>query len=503
VSDYLLEMKDITKSFGGVKALSDVSIDLKRNEILALVGENGAGKSTLMKILSGSYAAATYDGEIWVEGKKQVFNSPADSVAAGIEMIYQEISVHLDLSVAENIFLGRIPKSKGVVQWKKMYQDAQKYADLVGLNVPVRQSMSDLSTSQQQMVTIARALSRSPKILVLDEPTSALTEKEVDQLFQNLFKLRDQGISCIYISHKIKEVMYLADRVTVLRDGHHICTDPIKEVTVDRIVERMVNRKIDNLYPKEDVKIEDEVLRVENIVVPHPFNSGKNIVDHVSFSVRKGEILGLVGLVGSGRSETVNAIVGALGATSKELYMDGKHVTVRNPREAIRKGIVLLSEDRKVNGYVPTLDIAGNISLASLKKVSNKSLLQRKKEDNYAREFINSLSIKVRNEHDNVLNLSGGNQQKVVMAKWLMTQPRVLLLDEPTRGVDVGAKNQIYHIMTNLAKQGIAIVMISSELPELVGMCDRFIVLSEGKQKAELKRGEADEEAFLRIAAGG
>ena len=502
MSEYLLEMKNITKSFGGVKALNNVSINLKRNEILALVGENGAGKSTLMKILSGSYSQSTYDGEIWVEGKRQSFNSPSDSVTAGVEMIYQEISVHLDLSVAENIFLGRIPVRNGVVQWKSMFKEAQSYADLVGLKVPVSQCMRDLSTSQQQMVTIARALSRHPKILVLDEPTSALTEKEVDQLFDNLFKLRDKGISCIYISHKIKEVMYLANRVTVLRDGCHVCTNDIGEVTVDSLVENMVNRKIGNMYPKEEAIIGDEMLRIEDLVVPHPFNPGKNVVDHISFDVKKGEILGLVGLVGSGRSETVNAIVGALKANSKKLFLNGKPTMIKSPRDAIKKGVVLLSEDRKVNGYVPTLDIAGNVSLASIGKISSKGLINKSKEKDYAIRFINELSIKVRNERDNILNLSGGNQQKVVFAKWLMTSPRVLLLDEPTRGIDVGAKSQIYQIMTNLAKEGIAIVMISSELPEMIGMCDRFIVLSEGVKKAEINRDEADEEKFLRIAAG-
>lgn len=503
MSEYLLEMKNITKSFGGVQALKNVSINLKKNEILALVGENGAGKSTLMKILSGSYSHVSYDGEIWVEGSKKNFATPADSESSGIEMIYQEISAHLDLSVAENIFLGRIPVKNGIVQWNRMFEEAKIFTDMVGLDVSVQQPVSDLSTSQLQMVTIARALSRNPRILVLDEPTSALTEKEVAHLFENLFKLRDQGISCIYISHKIKEVMYLANRVTVLRDGCNVSTNDIKEITADNIVEKMVNRKIVNMYPKEDVQIGEEVLRIENLVVPHPFNSGKNIVDNVSFNLHKGEILGLVGLVGSGRSETVNAIVGAVKAASKDIYLEGKKVQIRNPRDAIKKGIVLLSEDRKINGYVPTLDIAGNISLASIKKISRRYILQKKKEKEYALKYIQNLSIKVRNELDDVLNLSGGNQQKVVLAKWLMTEPRVLLLDEPTRGIDVGAKSQIYQIMSDLAKQGMAIVMISSELPELVGMCDRFIVLSEGRQKAELGREDADEEKFLRITTNG
>ncbi|OPZ66996.1 MAG: Xylose import ATP-binding protein XylG [Firmicutes bacterium ADurb.Bin467] len=503
MSETILEMRGITKRFGGVAALSSVSIDLRASEIHAIVGENGAGKSTLMKILSGSYPHGSYEGEIWIGGRRVQFSTPSDAVKSGIEMIYQEISMHLDLSVAENIFLGRMPKKRGTVDWKAAFRNAKKYTDMVGLDVSVRQTLRDLSTSRQQMVAIARALSRDPKILVLDEPTSALTESEVETLFDNLFRLKERGISCIYITHKMKEVMRLADRVTVLRDGRHISTRSRAEVTIDSVIEEMVNRKIGNLYPKQAVPLGGEALRVEELTVAHPYSTGKNIVDHVSFSVRRGEILGIVGLVGAGRSELVSGIVGAIPIAGGRVFVDGKPVSLKNPRRAIRRGVALLSEDRKVNGYVPTMDIAQNVSLASIEQIADRSILRPKRERDFARKWIGELSIRARSEKDNIMSLSGGNQQKVVLAKWLMTRPGVLLLDEPTRGIDVGAKAQIYEIMTALARQGMAIVMISSELPELVGMCDRFIVLSEGRRMAEFQRGEADEEKFLKVAAGG
>jgi len=495
-------MKGISKEFGGVKALNSVSINLKANEILAIVGENGAGKSTLMKVLSGSYPHGSYSGEIIVGGVSRQFTTPADSVAAGIEMIYQEISVHLDLSVAENIFLGRVPTRKGCVQWKELYANAEEYTGMVGLNVSVRRPMRDLSTSQQQMVAIARALSRKPNVLVLDEPSSALTEAEVEILFHNLENLKKQGISCIYITHKMKEVMRLADRVTVLRDGYHVSTRHKSQITIETIVEEMVNRKIENMYPKQQLPIGEEVLRVENLVVPHLYSSGKNIVNGVSFSVRKGEILGIVGLVGAGRSEIVNAVTGAIKPKSGSIYLNGQRVHIRNPKRSIAKGMILLSEDRKRNGYVHTMSVAENISLASIGQISNRSILNIRKERKAAQEHIERLRIRVRNERDNIMSLSGGNQQKVVFAKWLMTKPKVLLLDEPTRGIDVGAKTQIYEIMTDLARAGMAIVMISSEMPEMIGMCDRFIVLADGEVKAEFGREEADEDVFMKLATG-
>ena len=503
MSNTVLEMKHVSKSFGATKALKDVSIELMRGEILAICGENGAGKSTLMKVLSGSYDYASYEGEIVVGGKVCKFKSPADSSAVGIEMIYQEISVHLDLSVAENIFLGRVPTKGGVVQWAQMRNEAKRYTEMVGLKVPVTTELRDLSASQCQMVSIARALSRDPKILVLDEPTSPLTDAEVEELFKILFKLRERGISCIYISHKIREIKRLANRVCIMRDGCHIWTRPADSVSVDDIVEAMVNRKIGNMYPKEEVPIGEEVLSVKNLRVRHPYNRKKFIVDGIDLSVRKGEILGLVGLVGAGRSETVNAIFGSIDGTYDELRIDGKKTRISSPQDAIRKGLALLSEDRKADGFIPTMNIAKNITLPRLDKISHAGVIDRDSEKNYGLEFMKALSVKAANERAMVTSLSGGNQQKVVLAKWLMSEPKVLLLDEPTRGIDVGAKTQIYKIMTDLVKQGMAIIMISSELPELVGMCDRFLLLADGKIRAEMRREEADEEKFLRICSGG
>jgi len=503
MAEYILEMQHVTKSFGGVKALKDVSINLRAKEILAICGENGAGKSTLMKVLSGAYPKDSYSGTILVEGAEKKFITPADSSAAGIEMIYQEISVHLELTIAENIFLNRVPVKHGIVQWKKLFQDAKEYLDMVGLDLPVTTRMKELSASQCQLVSIARALSRNPKILVLDEPTSPLTEGEVESLFQILYKLRERGISCIYISHKMKEVMKLADRVCVMRDGSHVWTKEAKDLTIDMIVETMVNRKIGNMYPKEQVELGEEVFSVHNLKIKHPNNVKKNIVDGVDLSVRKGEILGLVGLVGSGRSEIFNSIMGNMACTYDSMLLEGKEIKIKDPGDAIRHGIAMLSEDRKVNGFVPTLDIAENISLARLDKISQKGIIKKNTENEYGRNYIQSLAIKVRNEHDKIGNLSGGNQQKVVLSKWLMAEPKVLLLDEPTRGIDVGAKTQIYQIMTDLAKKGMAIVVISSEFPELVGMCDRFLLLSDGKIRGELGREEADEEVFLRVCSSG
>jgi len=500
MSDYILEMRNITKSFGGVKALKSVSINLLPNEILAIVGENGAGKSTLMKILSGSYPCTTYEGEIIVGGVPQRFYSPSDTEKSGIEMIYQELSMHLDMSVAENIFLGRLPSGVGIVRWGDIYERAREYTEMVGLDISVKHTLRSLSASQQQMVAIARALSRSPRILVLDEPTSALTEREVKILFDKLFELKEKGISSIFITHKMKEVMLLADRVTVLRDGEFVSTSLKAETTIQKTVEEMVNRKIANMYPKRQVSFGEEAFRVEGLTVPHPNTTEKNIVESISFSVRAGEILGIVGLVGSGRSETVNAIFGAIKKKSGATYMENREVRITHPRKAIRYGLALLTEDRKRNGTIADMDIAGNTTLASLKQISSGILLRRSQERQKALDYTEKLDIRMQSERDNIQSLSGGNQQKVVVSKWLMTHPKVMFLDEPTRGIDVGAKAQIYGLMCDLAEQGMAIVMISSELPEVVGMCDRFIVLADSKIKAEYFRGEVDEEKLLSSA---
>jgi len=503
MQEYLLEMQNISKSFGGVNALTDVSINLKKNEILAIVGENGAGKSTLMKILSGSYSCDSYTGKIVINGEEKKFFNPKDSELAGIEMIYQEISVHMDLSIAENIFLGNMPLNKiGMINWKKVYKEAEQYLEMVGLKISPKQKMRRLSASEQQMVNIAKSLSKKPYLLILDEPTSPLTELETKTLFKNLIDLKNKGISCIYISHKMKEVIEIADRITVLRDGQFVSSTDKTSTDANRIIEDMIGRKMSNMFPKEKVDIGDEILRVEELTVVHPYSSGKNIVQDISFSLKKGEILGLAGLVGSGRSEIVNAIFGSIKTRSGTLYINGEKTLIKNPKTSILNGIGLLTEDRKKSGLVQILDVKQNITLASLEAISKHYVLQRSAEKKIARTFIEKLSIKVKNENDNVGSLSGGNQQKVVLSKWLMRDLKVILLDEPTRGIDVGAKVQIYNIMTDLAKAGVGIIMISSELPELLAMSDRIIVLADGRISAEFSHDEASEELFMKAATG-
>jgi len=502
--DNILEMVDIRKYFAAVKALDGVSLTLRKNEILGLVGENGAGKSTLMKILSGSYPHTGYTGEIYVNGAKQTFNTPFDSSQAGIEMIYQEISMHLDLSVAENIFLGRVPSKNGFISQKKMLLESEKHLDSIGLKINPKTIMRNLSTSQQQMVSIARALSRNPKILILDEPTSALTESECEMVHQTLIKFRERGISCIYISHKLTEVFSLCDRVTTLRDGKTINTWDVgdKAVQMPVIIEEMIGRKIEVMYPKEKVAIGEERLRVENLTIPSDASRDKNRVEDVSFYARSGEIVALAGLVGAGRSETVNAIFGAIKKASGDVYVDGEKKNIKTPRDAISSGIGLVTEDRKVSGFISEFCIRENISVASLDHMGGKVWLNKKNETAMAEKQMKDLSIKAPSMEMMILKLSGGNQQKVVLAKWLVKDLKILILDEPTRGVDVGAKYQIYEIMTKMAKSGMAIVMISSELPELIAMCDRMYVMAEGRITAELTGDELNEANMMKAATG-
>lgn len=500
----LLSMEHITKRFGAVIALEDVHIDLKSNEIHCLVGENGAGKSTLMKILSGSYPHGSYNGNIYVNGQKATIRSTRDSEVLGIEMIYQEISMHLDLSVAENIFLGHLPKTgKFCIDWGMTFAEAQKIIDVFALNVSPKKRVRNLSTSQQQLVAIARAIVKKPKILVLDEPTSAITESESEKLFDVLQLLRQQGISCIYISHKLKEVFRLADRITILRDGHVINTYSKDAINSDLVIQDMVGRRIENMFPKQKIPIGETVLELQHMSVPHPEVRGKYLVKDVSLSIRAGEILGIGGLVGAGRSELVGALFGDLSSDGKcTVTINGVEQKITKPADAISAGIGLLTEDRKKSGYVPTLDIKHNMVLASLKKISKHFLVQKAVEKAMVEKYFRKMNIKAPSIDCNILELSGGNQQKVVLAKWLMKELKVIILDEPTRGIDVGSKVEIYQIMTELAQQGMALVMISSELPELLAMCDRIVVLSSGKVSAELDRKEFSEERYMAAATG-
>jgi ABC-type sugar transport system ATPase subunit len=504
VEKNILEMKDITKEFPGIKALNNVSIKVKAGEIHALVGENGAGKSTLMKILSGAYPSKAYSGTIFVDGSEKKFNSTIDSEDCGIEMIYQELSCMLDMNIAENIFIGNYyKKNSGTIDWKKIYKESEDILERVGLKIEIKENMRSLSASEQQLVMIAKAIRKRPRVLVLDEPTSTLTIKETENLMKILLELKKSNISCIYISHRLNEVFEIADRITVLKDGEvqgEIYRENFKYETV---VEKMIGRKIENMYPKEDVTIGDEVLRVEDIVVQHPYNKKKNIVDGVTFSVKAGEILGLAGLVGAGRSELVNAVFASYkGKYSRRIYLNGKGITINSPVDALRHGLGLVTEDRKKDGIIAIASIRENISVASLKRLSRRSIIKKNEEIALAEKMKDNLNIKAESINAMVLNLSGGNQQKVVLAKWLSTNPRILFLDEPTRGIDVGAKVEIYKTITKLAAKGMGIVMISSELIELMKMCDRFLVLNKGKISAELSREDVSENAIMMAATG-
>lgn len=499
----VLQMENITKKFYAVTALENVSLSLQEREILALVGENGAGKSTLMKILSGSYHSASFEGSIKINENPVSFTSTRDAEQQGIEMIYQEISLHTDLSVAENIFLGNLPKRriKAFVDKRKMISLAKEAIDLIGLDVDVLELVGRLSTSQQQLVSIAKAIYRQPKVLVLDEPSSALTLTETKRLLDILRSLKEKGISCIYISHKLDEVFEIADRLVVLRDGKAVSEYRREDIKADKVIEDMVGREIENMYPKTRVPITEELLRVENFTILSRVPS-KNLLENVSFTLHAGEILGLGGLVGAGRSELVNAIFGNDPRVSGNVYIEGKLISEDSPKSAIQQGLGLLTEDRKKSGFVGTMNIRENISLASLQKIKGSVFIRKGKEKKITRQQFDKLNIKAPDIETNIMNLSGGNQQKAVLAKWLMADARVLILDEPTRGIDIGAKVEIYKIMEELVKKGVGIIMISSELPELIAMCDRFIVFYKGKVRGEFDRESISEEKYMQAATG-
>ena len=476
---YILEMKNVTKRFPGVIALKDVSIALKKGEVLAICGENGAGKSTLMKILSGSYVSREYEGEIWIDGKKVDFTSVAVAEAHGIEMVYQELNVMLDASLAENIYVGNLPMKGLFVDYKKLYSDTRAMLDKVGLDLDPKQCVRGLNSGQMQMISIARALSKQPQIIVLDEPTSSLTDKETNILMTTIDNLRREGVSLLFISHKLDEIFRIADRVVVMRDGAVVSTSEVSEVDEDQLVEAMIGRTIDNLYPKQVAPIGEELLRVEHLTIPHPSNKGQNIVEDISFSLRRGEILGIGGLVGAGRSEVLSAIFGYItGGVTKKIYINGKEVRINKPLDAIRHGMGYITEERKQTGYIWVHSIRENLTLASLKKLTHLGFVDKKKERSLADEMFKLLDIRAPSLETMLVNLSGGNQQKVVVGKWLLSEPRILLIDEPTKGIDVGTKAEIYRIMNDLTHKGVSIIMVSSDMPELVSMSDRCLVLS-------------------------
>jgi len=490
----VLVMERITKTFPGVRALDGVTLEVRRGEVHALVGENGAGKSTLVKILAG--ALLRDQGEIRIDGRPVEIRSPHAAQQLGVSMIYQEFNLVSYLTVAANIFLGREPQvAPGIIDRGRIYREAQAVLDRLGVQIDVHVPVSRLSVAQQQMVEIAKAISSNAKLIVMDEPSATLTEYELARLFELIRALRGDGVSIIYISHRLEEIFEIADRVTVLRDGKLIGTHLVHDVTKDDIIHMMVGRQLTAQIPKRTVRIGKEVMRVEGL-------SG-GIVRDVSFAVRAGEIVCLTGLVGAGRSEVARMIFGAHPRTGGRILLSGQEVRIRTPREAIRRGIGFVTEDRKAQGLVLGLTVRANITLANLDLLSHYGLIRRQQERSAAGRFIHSLRIRTPSPEQLVRNLSGGNQQKVVLAKWLLTESRVLLFDEPTRGIDVGAKAEIYQLMGDLAARGVAMLMITSELPEAIGMADRILVMHEGHITAEIPRADATQEKVMFYATGG
>jgi D-xylose transport system ATP-binding protein len=498
----LLEMKNIVKEFPGVKALDGVSFSLEEGEFHALVGENGAGKSTLMKVLSGVYPHGEYEGEIVVDGRPRSFAGVRDSEHAGIAIVFQELSLVKELTVGENIFLGREPSRFGVVNWSELYHRTTKLLDDLNLSIDPRVQVGSLGIGRQQLVEIAKALSQNARILVLDEPTAALTESEVETLFDILRKLTARGVGIIYISHKLDEVFAMADRITVLRDGKTVGTKPASEFTREKVIAAMVGREVGDIFPTPDHELGSVAVEVRNLSV-RSGDSGRHLVDDVSFAVKKGEVLGIAGLMGSGRTEMLMAIFGAWPYEySREILVDGRPVRIAAPSDAIAHGIGFVTEDRKRYGLILEQTILDNMTLAGLRTLSGAFLTDRSREMVAAKGPMTALRIKANSPLTLAGTLSGGNQQKVVLGKWLLTNPKVLFLDEPTRGIDVGAKQEIYAEINKLAKDGLAIVLVSSELPEVLGLSDRVLVLREGRVAGEFTRTDASPERVMAAATG-
>jgi D-xylose transport system ATP-binding protein len=498
----LLEMKEISKSFPGVRALDHVSFDLRAGEVHALVGENGAGKSTLMKVLGGVYPHGTYGGEIRARGETLRFADVRDAERAGIAVVHQELSVIQEMTIAENIFLGREPRRFGIIDWEQLYSRAQGVLDELHLNLDPHVPVGYLGIGQQHLVEIAKALSRDAQILVLDEPTAALTDTEAEILFRILETLRKRGAAIAYISHKLDEVFRLSDRITVLRDGRTVSTDPASSLDKGRVIARMVGRELTELFPSVDRHPADVVFEARGVTVEDPNVDGKYLVRNVSFSVRKGEVLGVAGLVGAGRSDLLMAMFGAhAGSTAGEFFVHGQRVNIAGPADAIAHGIGFVTEDRKKYGLMLDQTLVDNMTLASLRNFGR--LLPDVDGETAASErFMRELRIKAPSIFSFAMTLSGGNQQKVVLAKWLLTNPKVLFLDEPTRGIDVGAKQEIYAQINRLAETGLAIVLVSSELPEIMALSDRILVLHEGHVTGEFTKSNATPEAVMACATG-
>ena len=495
--EYVLELKNIYKSFPGVKVLEDVTLQVRPGEVHALMGENGAGKSTLMKILMGIYKAD--QGSIFLEGKETVIHGPKDAMSKGISMIHQELNTVLDMEVAENVFVGRELLKKGMEKLKivdiaRMREETGRYFREMNIDIDPRAKMRTLSVAEMQLVEIVKAISLNSKIIVMDEPTSAITEKEAAVLFTQIERLKKQGVAIIYISHKMDEIFRISDTITVLRDGQWIGTKPAKELDNDMLIKMMVGRELNDIYPKDPVEIGDVILEVKNL------SRGKKVQD-ASFSLRKGEVLGIAGLVGAGRSELVETIFGLYPKTGGQIFLHGKEVHIKSAADAIKNKMALITEDRKQTGLNLIVSVKENIASVSIGKLSNHGIVNDKKINEVSEKYIKELKIKTPDGNAIVGNLSGGNQQKVVLAKWLLDEPDIIIFDEPTRGIDIGAKRDIYLLINNLAKEGKAVIVISSEMAEVMGICDRILVMAEGRINGEVQREEFSQEVIMGYAS--
>ncbi|MCI9022106.1 MAG: sugar ABC transporter ATP-binding protein [Eubacterium sp.] len=490
-----IKMHGIDKSFGGNAVLKSAGFLLDHGETHALMGENGAGKSTLMKILTGVYTKDA--GTVTVDGREVCYKNPQEAEKAGIVFIHQELNVLFDLTVEENMFLGKeIKKAFGVCDRKAMREEVRKILDRLGVNIDPGQRMNELSVGQQQMIEIAKALMVDAKVIIMDEPTAALTQSETTVLFQVINSLKQKGVSIVYISHRMEEIFELCDRITILRDGSYIGTKKISETDMNDVVKMMIGREIGERYPLRNAKTGGVAFEVKGLSCPGVF-------ENVSFQVHAGEVLGVSGLMGAGRTEIMQAIFGNMPHVTGEIYLDGKQIQNRSPLEAMKNGIGFITEDRKVEGLMLEESIQKNISIANLGRISKSGVLQKGAEDELVKRGIEELHIKCFGPQHECSNLSGGNQQKVVFAKWIYTNPKVLILDEPTRGVDIGAKKEIYSIINELAEKGVAIIMVSSELPEVLGMSDRIMVVQEGHVRGILHKEDADQENIMIFATGG
>ncbi|MET0989581.1 MAG: multiple monosaccharide ABC transporter ATP-binding protein [Glaciihabitans sp.] len=507
MSDVILRMVDISKNFSGVKALDGVSVEVRQGEVHAICGENGAGKSTLMKVLSGVYPAGSFDGTIEFEGKQVEFKSINDSEDLGIVIIHQELALSPYLSVAENIFLGNEIQTRGRIDWNKTNREAQTLLTRVGLNENPATKILELGVGKQQLVEIAKALSKKVKLLILDEPTAALNDEDSSHLLGLIEQLRDQGITCIIISHKLKEILRIADTVTIIRDGKTIETLDAHspETTEGRIIRAMVGRDLNHMFPPREPHIGEELFRVENWTVHHPVDQGRIVVDDATFTVRAGEIVGFAGLMGAGRTELAMSIFGRSYGTgiSGTAYKNGKEVQLRTVDEAIKNGLAYATEDRKRYGLNLIGDITVNVSAAALARLTKLGVIDRHREYKVADSYRHKMNIKAPTVAAVTGKLSGGNQQKVVLSKWIFSGPDVLILDEPTRGIDVGAKYEIYGIINDLAAQGKDVIVISSELPEIIGLADRIYTISEGRITGEVARKDATQEHLMHYMTAG